>query len=134
MISDRRLQLGSLRCTSSRATSGSAHTSHPDAVYVCPLPLLVFKWQRHQWTEIERIGRVVTEQCDRCPKRRTRLRGPESDSPAPGSLDTKETLRAAPRPPQTRGGAKQSLLCSRAQIMTADDLWTIDNQNADDLE
>lgn len=27
----------------------------------------------HHWIEIERIGRIVTERCDRCDKTRTRV-------------------------------------------------------------
>lgn len=35
----------------------------------------------HQWVELERIGRVVTERCTVCQRTRTRVRGAVSASP-----------------------------------------------------
>jgi hypothetical protein len=35
---------------------------------------------RHRWVEIERIGAVVTYRCQKCPKTKTRLRGPVRQS------------------------------------------------------
>jgi hypothetical protein len=50
----------------------------------------------HRWLVVERIGSVVTETFIRCPRTRTRPRGPEIDSPDPRNPRHQDRPKNAP--------------------------------------
>jgi hypothetical protein len=86
---------------------------------------------RHCWLVVEYIGWVVTEACTRCPRTRTRVRGPQIDSPDPHIREHQDRPENAPAANTAPRNSITAAVAVQHRTANPYDLWIADNASPD---